>query len=76
VRYITSDWAAVGDNACMPSYNDLMELARICLRQARQTASPAVADELQQMARDYQRRAAALNGGTPPDIVEDELPSP
>jgi hypothetical protein len=28
----------------MPSYDDLVELARICLRQARQTASPAVAD--------------------------------
>jgi hypothetical protein len=60
----------------MPTYNDLVELARICLRQARLTANPAVADELRQMAKDYQRRAAVLNGGRRPDIGEDELPSP
>jgi hypothetical protein len=60
----------------MPTYNDLVELARICLKQARQTANPAVADELRQMAKDYQRRAAVLNGGTPPDIAEDGFPSP
>jgi hypothetical protein len=59
----------------MPTYNDLVELARICLRQARQTASPAVADELRQMARDYQRRAAVLNGEAAPDTAEDELRS-
>jgi hypothetical protein len=76
VRYFTSDRAALRDNACMPSYDDLVELARICLRQARQTASPAVADELRQMAGDYQRRAAVLNGGTLPDIAEDEFRSP
>jgi hypothetical protein len=55
----------------MPTYNDLVELARICLRQARLTANPAVADELRQMAKDYQRRAAVLNGGRCPDIGED-----
>jgi hypothetical protein len=47
----------------MPSYDDLVELARICLRQARQTANPAVADELRRMAADYQRRAAGLDPG-------------
>jgi hypothetical protein len=54
----------------MPSYDDLVELARICLRQARQTENPAVADELIQMARDYQRRAAMLDGGRHPDTDE------
>jgi hypothetical protein len=47
----------------MPSYDDLVELARICLRQARQTANPAVADELRRMAAEYERRAAGLDPG-------------
>jgi hypothetical protein len=48
----------------MPTYDDLIELARICLKQARETADPAVADELRRMAEDYRRRAAELGHGT------------
>jgi hypothetical protein len=48
----------------MPSYNDLIELARICQRQADLTEIPAVAEELRRMAEDYRRRAASLDRGT------------
>jgi hypothetical protein len=33
--------------------------------------SPEVAEALRRMARDYQQRAARLDGGTPPDMGED-----
>jgi hypothetical protein len=47
---------------CPVSYNDLTELARLCLRQANTARTPAVANELRRMAEDYQARAAALMG--------------
>jgi hypothetical protein len=50
----------------MPTYNDLIELARICQRQADLTDVPAVAEELRRMADDYRARAATLDRGTPP----------
>jgi hypothetical protein len=49
----------------MPSYSDLIELARICQRQADLTDIPAVAEELRRMAEDYRQRAATLDRGTP-----------
>jgi hypothetical protein len=52
------------------SYNDLTELARLCLRQANTARTPAVANELRRMAEEYQARAAALMGGQLPDIGE------
>jgi hypothetical protein len=50
----------------MPSYNDLIELARICQRQADLTDIPAVAEELRRMADDYRARAATLDRDTFP----------
>jgi hypothetical protein len=50
----------------MPSYNDLIELARICQRQADLTDIPSVAEELRRMAEDYRQRAAALDRGALP----------
>jgi hypothetical protein len=50
----------------MPSYSDLIELARICDRQAGLTAIPTVAEELRRMAEDYRARAATLEPSTPP----------
>jgi hypothetical protein len=50
----------------MPTYNDLIELARICQRQADLTDIPAVAEELRRMADDYRERAATLDRDTPP----------
>jgi hypothetical protein len=54
----------------MQSYDDLIELARICAEQARATKAPDAADELRRMAKEYERRAAKLNGGQPPLIAE------
>jgi hypothetical protein len=54
---------------------DLVELARICQRRARQAENPAVAEVLRCMAREYQQWAAQLNGGKLPDIDEDLSPA-
>ena len=43
--------------------DDLLELARICLEQARIAQAPNVAAKLRRMAKDYQRRAALAHGG-------------
>ncbi len=40
--------------------NDLIELARICLKHARATSVQRAAAALKRMARDYQRRAGLL----------------
>jgi hypothetical protein len=40
---------------------DLIELARICLEQARAAQTADVAAELGRMAREYRQRAAQLN---------------
>jgi hypothetical protein len=42
----------------MPSKSDLIELARICLKQARETKNAVVTAELRRMAKEYRRRAA------------------
>jgi hypothetical protein len=52
----------------MQTYEDLVELAKICMRQARDTKSRQVAAELRRMAKDYQKRAAELNSGKLPDL--------
>jgi hypothetical protein len=51
------------------SYDDLMELARLYLRQADATNNPAAAPELKRLASEYQARAAALGGGGLVDIA-------
>jgi hypothetical protein len=56
----------------MPTYDDLVELAEICLRQARAAKSRAVAAELRRMAKEYQKRAAELNSGDWPVTARDE----
>ena len=45
-----------------------VELARICLKQAREATIPSVRDELNRMARQYQQRAAKLDGRELVDI--------
>jgi len=52
----------------MQTYEDLVELAKICMRQARETKSRQVAAELRRMAKDYQKRAAELNSGKLPNL--------
>jgi hypothetical protein len=49
-------------------YDDLVQLARICSRQANGAESETLAAELRRMAEDYARRAAALDGGESPEI--------
>jgi hypothetical protein len=53
------------------TYEDLVELAKICAAQARATRDSEVAAALRRMAKDYQVRAAALDSGELPDIGED-----
>jgi hypothetical protein len=55
----------------MQEHENLAELAKICIAQARATRSPEVAEALRRMARDYRQRAARLDGGTVPEIRED-----
>jgi hypothetical protein len=43
------------------SYDDLIELARLCLKQAASTSNATAAAELRRMASGYQARAAALD---------------
>jgi hypothetical protein len=52
----------------MISYEDLVEIARICLEQARKSERLAVEKELEHIARGYQMRAASMRGGRIPDI--------
>ena len=57
----------------MQTYDELVKLARIYIRQAREMMNPSVSTELMRMAKHYQRRAAELDGGKSPDIGEDDL---
>jgi hypothetical protein len=56
----------------MQSYNELVELARICLKQAREAKNPSVSTELRHLAKGYQVRAASMDHGRLPDIGEEE----
>jgi hypothetical protein len=49
---VASILEGVGQGALMPTYDDLIELAEICLKQARAAKSRAVATELRRMAKD------------------------
>ncbi len=51
-------------------YTELVELARLCMRQARLASTNRVAEVLLRMARDYQKRAADLDRGVWPHIEE------
>jgi hypothetical protein len=55
----------------MPSYDVLVELARICLRQAIEAKNPSVSAELRHLAKGYQIRAASMAKGRLPDIGEE-----
>ena len=55
----------------METYDELVELARMCWREAHRSRGD-VAFELRRMARRYQDRAAKLDGGRLPDIGDGE----
>jgi hypothetical protein len=54
----------------MNTFADLVQLARICLRQARISRTPEVADAFRQMAEEYQEKAANLSDGEAFDMDE------
>ena len=49
------------------SYDELLELARVCRNQAAVAANKEIAADLRQMADEYLRRADALKRGQPRD---------
>jgi hypothetical protein len=55
--------AALAREVVVSAYNDLMALARLCLRQASTARTSVAADELQRLATEYQDRAAAIKEG-------------
>ncbi len=58
----------------LPNYDEMVELARICSRQARLTQSDEVARLFQKMAREFQEAAAKLDSGKLPDLGEGDKP--
>ena len=54
----------------MPTYEDLVELAKICASHARDATNKDVATVLWKMAEDYQSEAVKLDSGKSPDIGE------
>jgi L-asparaginase II len=50
------------------TYNDLVDLASICLRHAQGATRAAVAEELKRLACEYQQRAAALQAAARDDL--------
>jgi hypothetical protein len=55
----------------MQIYDELVEPARICLKQAREAKSPSVSAELRHLAKGYQVRAALMDNGRLPNIGEE-----
>jgi hypothetical protein len=55
----------------MHTYGDLVELARICFKQAREAENASVSAELRHIAKGYQVRAAIMDHGRLPDIGEE-----
>jgi hypothetical protein len=51
-------------------YSDLRELARLCLLQANAARTPAAANELRRMAKEYQARADAMLKEQRPDPAD------
>jgi hypothetical protein len=54
----------------MPSKSDLIELARICVKQTRLTNSATVVAALRRMAKEYRRRAAQLDRVRPASVAQ------
>ena len=52
----------------MQSFDDMVNLARICIKQAQQVTDPHVSAELWLLAKEYRQRAAELDRGKLPDI--------
>src|SRR5262249_26604125 len=59
----------------MENYEDIVALARICLKQSRQNPNSEIGCELVRLAKEYQRKAADMDEGKIPDIGENEFPA-
>jgi hypothetical protein len=70
-RFAPTGGACKVEGDTMQTYDDLVELARICLEQSRESKNPFVSAELKHVAKGYQLRAAAMNNGKLPDIGEE-----
>jgi hypothetical protein len=57
-------------------YHSVNELARLCSLRASVAKTPAAADALRRMAKEYEARAAALKGEDPPGMAEGVLGAP
>jgi hypothetical protein len=55
----------------MQTYSELVELARLCLKQSYFTANPILRAELGRLAKEYQESAGKLDDGKLPDIGEE-----
>jgi hypothetical protein len=55
----------------MQTYSELVELARLCLKQASLSTRKSISAELVRLAKHYQERAAKLDGGKLPYIGEE-----
>ncbi len=53
------------------TYGELLELAKICLLEAKLTANKDVAADMFRVAKEYRRKAAELDNDKIPDIGED-----
>jgi hypothetical protein len=53
----------------MPTYEDLLELAKICTRQARAAADKSVATVLLEMAKEYQAEALKIDSSKSRKLV-------
>jgi hypothetical protein len=56
----------------MQTYDNLVEIARICFKQALEAKNPSVSAELRLLAKGYQIRAAAMDNGKLPDIGDSD----
>ena len=52
----------------MQEYDDLVELARKCVKQAKATNYFDTAEQLMRLAMEYRKRAAELDSGRLPEI--------
>jgi hypothetical protein len=56
----------------MLTCDDLVEISRICFKQAREAKKPPISDEFRHLAQGYRVRAAAANSGQLPALGEDD----
>jgi hypothetical protein len=54
----------------MRSHKELVDLARVSLNWARMLTTPSLVTAFENVAKEYQRRAAELDAGKLPDIGE------